>query len=114
MGLAETIQNAAQTAIKALGNLPVVVIYTSGTYTNGQLTGTVTLTVSAIRLDYDVSKIDGVNVLVHDRQYLIAGRAFGAVVPTKDDTITIGADVWTVKRVTTDPASAAWLLQVRK
>ncbi len=114
MGLLETVQKAAQTAVKALGNLPEVVTYTSWTYTNGQPTGTVTLTVSAIRLDYDVSKIDGVNVFAQDRQYMVAGLAFGAVIPSKDDTITSGTDIWTVKRVTTDPASAIYLLQVRK
>lgn len=114
MGLLDVVQRAAQTAIGVVGNIAESATYTSLTYTNGQASGSTTLTVHAVRIDFDVAKVDGVNVLAQDRQYLIAGLDLGTIVPSQGDTLTLGAEVWTVRRVQTDPAAAAYLMQVRR
>jgi CxxC motif-containing protein (DUF1111 family) len=114
MGLREAVQKAAYTAVQATGNVPDVVTYGSQTYTAGQMTGTTNVTVSAIRIEFDIAKVDGVNVKLQDRQYLIASLALGVIVPAENDTLTVGSEIWTVTRVTTDPAGAAYLLHVRR
>ncbi len=118
MGLRETFQRLAQTAMNAAGNVPESCTFRRIAYdANGQPTGgySASVSVKALRQSLSVEKVDGSNILADDRLYILTALDLGGVVPSEDDLLDFGSGVtWTVKRVETDPAGATHTLQVRR
>ncbi len=121
MGLRETSQAAANSAVVALGNVAVSTTYqafVSTTYNASAGTNVVTRTttgsVSVIFHAFRLEQIDGVKVKPEDKIALIAQKQIPGVTPGVNDRVTEGATVWEVQRANVDPAGAMWELQVRK
>jgi hypothetical protein len=120
MGLKETLQTVAQTAIKATGTIRKKVIYkekTSGpTYVPG--TGTVTEnetshTPYAI-LDQNISEdIPNLSIDSNEKLVYIAMKDLSPE-PRINDEITIDSIDWKVIDVKTDPAEALWVLKIKR
>ena len=120
MGLKETLQAVAQTAIKATGTLRESVTYKTKTDDPSYVlaTGVVSenetsYTVNAI-LDQNISG-DIPNVSIDSNEKL-AYIAAGDLTPTPklDDRITIDSVDWKVVDVKTDPAEAMWILKIQR
>lgn len=121
MGLRETIQAAANTAIVALGDVAVSTTYqkfVSTTYNASAGTNVVTRTttgnVSVIFDAFRLDQIDGQNVKPEDKLALVAQKQIPGITPSVNDRITEGSTIWEVQGVQVDPAGAMWRLQVRK
>lgn len=121
MGLRETIQAAANSAVVALGNVAVSTTYQTHVTTTYNVssgaqvtTRTTTGGVSVIFHAFRLEQIDGVKVKPEDKIALIAQKQIPGVTPGVNDRITEGATVWEVQRANVDPAGAMWELQVRK
>jgi hypothetical protein len=127
MGLKETLQIVAQTAIQATGTIRTSVIYkqktddpsydpTTGTATESEAS----YTVNAI-LNQDVSEngLGGSEDIANnpiDRNQWLAYIAVNDLTPTPqiDDTITIDSIDWMVMDVKTDPADALWIIKIQR
>lgn len=123
MGLRETIQKAAAAAIAATGNIAVSANYeVFATTVYSASAGTASTTVSTVEgvkvviEDWSVYLVDGQHIQPNDRKAIIAANAISGVTPSPQDRLTMAAstEVWQVVRAMTDPASAAWTLQVRR
>ena len=104
MGLAETVQKAAQSAFKAVGNIPEVCTYTSKgaqVYVNGQYTSTDTeyTGLKFLFTDYESREVDGTVILSTDMKMSIP-RLNLTPTPKKQDYLT-DADgvVWQVGQI---------------
>lgn len=119
MGLKETIQRAAQTAIEATGNIPVASTYISkGVPSYDAETGEVievvnTQTVNVIVETYKSKEVDGVNIKDKDRKLLIAKLDL-TVTPAEDDSVVMNGNKWNIITFEIDPAEALWVIQVRR
>lgn len=121
MSLRQTVQQAIESGINALDDLAERATYTGiapGTYnaTTGAPVNTSTpySGVPMVLTGYSKEEIDGENVLAQDMKAIIATRSLTPV-PTITDKITRGdGSVWSVISIKTDPAGAAWVLQVRR
>lgn len=125
MGLKAAFQSAAQTAVKAFGDLPEEVTYRSWGSTSYDLdTRAVTQTMTEKKIkgiweDFTTDEIDNVNVLAQDRLFIMAGKDFtdkfgSSAVPHPIDQIQRGSsERWEVVRIERDPADASYVLQVR-
>jgi hypothetical protein len=127
MGLKETLQIVAQTAIQATGTIRTSVIYKQKTDdpSYDPATGTATeseasYTVNAI-LNQDVSEngLGGSEDIANnpiDRNQWLAYIAVNDLSPTPqiDDTITIDSIDWMVMDVKTDPADALWIIKIQR
>lgn len=123
MGLADTIQKAAQTAFKAIGDIPLTCTYTSvGTPSYNPTTGAVT----SSDTDYTGLKIvfeDFNPREINDAAGIILATDKKATIPNADltptpklsDCITdADSKKWYIKDILIDPARALWLFQVRR
>lgn len=110
-------QNAAVTIFAIAGNVPDTVTFKKLEYDgNGQATGlySAVVTLTALRESLSIEKVDNSNILATDRLYLLPTLNLNGAVPAKDDLLEIDGDVWTIKRVEADPATATYSLHVRK
>lgn len=121
MSLRDAIQQAVQAGIVALDDLAGRAVYTSkGTPTYSATTGavggssTALANVPMVFASYSKLEIDGEAVMAEDQKAIIAVLDLAAT-PTKNDVITkADGTVWSVISIKTDPAGAAWVLQVRR
>ena len=121
MGLRETIQNAVQSGMNAMGNIQESVTYTAVSETAyNTTTGAMTVTkqtyaaVKAVFDQYSRKEMDGDAIRPEDQKVLIAKKNLTPI-PGLNDTITrADATVWSVISVQTDPVNAHWQLQVRR
>jgi hypothetical protein len=119
MGLRSTIQNAANSAFTALGDIPISVTYTqvsNGGYdtATGSITEiTSTETVTAIITSYAEERINAGLAQSTDRQALIPGKDLG-LIPKPQDRISFDSTDYEVYKVEKDPVSAIYKLQLRE
>lgn len=121
MGLRDVLQNVAQTAIAALGDIPVSTNYLAHVSTSYNASaGTPTTTYSSTQgvtivfENFRIEQVDGQNVKPEDKRALVAAKDITGVTPGVDDVIIEGSTTWRVQRVAVDPAGALYELQVRK
>jgi hypothetical protein len=123
MGLANTIQKAAKTAFKAIGDIPLVCTYTSkGARTYTAATGAITSTDTAYTLlkilfeDYTAKEImDSGGVILKTDQKASIPNLNLTPTPKRTDFITDSASKkWTIEDVMLDAARALWVFQVRR
>lgn len=121
MGLRETFQSAAKSAITAMGNVAVSTNYqalSSTTYNasagTNQAAFATTAGVSVVFDVFRIDQVDGVHIRPEDKQALIPAKSISTVTPDVQDRIVHGGDTWHVVNVSTDPAEALWVLQVRR
>ncbi len=119
------IQDAIQSGLAALRptelGIQTLATYTRiapGTYnvTTGVPANTVTpyANVPTVFTGYSKEEIDGESVLAQDLKAIIATLDL-IPTPTVNDRMTrADGSIWSVMAVTTDPAGAAWVLQVRR
>lgn len=119
MGLKETIQNAVSSAFVALDDLAAYVPYHSiGVINYDPNAGTnieeggYDYQVWAIKLEYEIDKIDGEVILPTDYKVMLKGEDI-PFTPKPEDTIEIENIVYRVINPIADPAKATWTLQVR-
>jgi len=121
MSLRTTVQRAVKTGLKAMDDIQETATYGGVTTTAyDPATGTITETsggggvVKMVFTSFSFMEIDGVAVLANDRKVIIASLDLD-VTPTLNDTITrADGSAWNVIGIKTDPAGAAWVLQIRK
>lgn len=121
MSLRDAIQQAVQTGMIALDDLVARATYTSvSTPSYNATTGAIAAASTALPgvpivfTSYDTREIDGETIRPEDQKAIIATLDLAAT-PTKNDTITkADGTVWSVVDIKTDPAGAAWVLQVRR
>jgi hypothetical protein len=119
MGLRETLLAATNTAFTIIGNVKVTVTYhhqTATTYntTTGAITRSEsTQSVDVVLLDYARRDIDGEHIRPTDRRALIEAATLTGE-PKLNDRLTISSETWEVIRVSTDPISAHYDLQLRR
>ncbi len=122
MGLRETMQAAAVAIVAAVGNIAAstnyhavasVATYNASSGAAGTTTYSTVHGVSVVFMEFEVEKVDGVQVLPEDKQALIAAGPLSAITPRPKDQILEVSTTWEVVRVGVDPAGAAYMLQVR-
>ena len=121
MSLRTTVQRAVKTGLKAMDDIQETATYSGVTTTAyDPATGTITETsggggvVKMVFMSFSFMEIDGVAVLANDRKVIIASLDLD-VTPTLNDTITrADGSAWNVIASKTDPAGAAWVLQIRR
>ena len=126
MGLANTIQSAAKTAFKAIGNVAITCTYTSkGTQTYNVTTGLYTSTdttyptagqpdLKFLFEDYSSAELADQNILSTDQKATIPQLNLTPT-PKKTDYLTDdNSVVWQIEGIGQDSARATWVLQVRK
>ncbi len=120
MGLRETFQKAARTAIQAFGDVGVSSNYQSySTATYNASAGTYTPTYSTVAgvtiifADFTIEEIDNVEIKANDKKALIAALDISTVTPAAEDLIIQGGKTWEVVSAKVDPADALWQIQVR-
>lgn len=121
MGLRETIQTAAQTAVAATGNIAVSTNYLSFVSTSIDVSAgtpaTTFTTVEGVMVIYDVfsiMQIDGQAIRPTDKKILVPNKNIPGISPSENDQVIDGSTIWEVVTVKTDPAEALWELQARK
>lgn len=130
MGLAELFQDLAVQMLVPGGifdNVPVDVVYYSGTPGNSATydptTQTVTVnetayTISGVKDKPEYKAIDNINVFPNDMWLYVAGKVFteaGLTTRNKpDDRIEFAnGESWNVVRILTDPVNAVYIIQMR-
>jgi hypothetical protein len=123
MSLASTIQKAAQTAFKAIGDIPMTCTYTSvGTSVYNPTTGASSSSDTAytglkiVFEDFNPREVNdaGGAILHTDKKASIPNENLTPT-PKITDFITDSDSVqWSIKDVLIDPARALWLFQVRR
>ncbi len=131
MGLKGALQKAAKAVVKGLGDVAETITYrsfssapfsaASGTATRTETTIT---GVKVILSDYSSREIDarakGVpgedasEIRETDRKALIPSLSLSVIPKTSDRVERAGGEIWEVIKVDTDPATAAWVLQLRR
>lgn len=121
MGLRDTIQKAARTAVAATGDIAVsanYLAYSSATYNAS--TGSVAATyatvagITVVFSGFRLSQIDGENIRPEDKKALIPALLVTGVTPKPDDQVVASGVAWTVINAGIDPADALHVLQVRR
>lgn len=120
MGLRSVIANAVSAAYTALGDIPRAVTYrrTSSVYNTSTGTNVVTNTdytiAKALLLSFENMEIDKNLILASDRKLLIKAADLPvSSVAIATDYILDGSTVYSILRVTKDPADATIKLQLR-
>lgn len=128
MALRDLIRREVQKALTyggPLDDLPTQVLYTPLAWLGAFNPATQEVgasqppkTVDVVFVQYESKDVDGVNVLPADEQVLMADLnrlAAGLPVPDSDDQLIESrtGSLWTVVAVTSDPAQACYVLQVR-
>lgn len=121
MGLRNTFQSLAQTIIKSFGDVPIECEYkelTANSYSASTGAHTVTYTtyssVPIIFNAFKLEEIDGVAVQPEDQTAYMAAKDADGVTPEPDDIIEKEGIEWKVVSARTDPASALWILHIRR
>ncbi len=125
MGLQETFRAAAQTAIKAVGDVAASAIYeaqsttsydaSAGTPTTTYAsTANVKVVITEFRFAGALGDGPDLDVRIDDRLALVAAKYISGVTPAPQDRVVITGTVWNVINVFTDPAEALWRLQIRR
>lgn len=125
MGLRETVQAAAATAVKAVGNIAVSSTYesfVSATYNTSSGVDAIayasTHDVMVIFSDFRIEQIDGQTIKAEDKIALIPQASISGIEPKENDRVVHGypasAIAWRVQKVNVDPAGALYQLHVRK
>jgi hypothetical protein len=70
--------------------------------------------VTAPFVDFEAKDIDGVEVIATDKKALIAASDISGVTPKKRDKLDLADATWFVQDVKTDPATALWMLHIRR
>lgn len=124
MGLADVVKKAAQTAIKATGNIAVSLVYRDVDPTYDPATGTASdagtnYSVDGIKTDFEESEFarpaqaaDDLGPRRGDFKILISSLDL-VITPKLADTITLNSIEHSVLNIATDPAEAAWIIHVR-
>ena len=119
MGLQSVFKAAAETIFTALDDIPQSVTYTSvGVRTYDPATGTLTgtdasYTVHMVMDSYERREIDNQAVLSTDMMAMIPVDSLTPE-PTTRDTIAYSGATWQIVGITTDPAEALWVFQIRR
>jgi len=123
MGLADVVQKAAQTAFKAIGNIPLTCTYVSkGTPVYNATTGAYTSTdtsYASLKIlfeDYNAREIQdaGGVILSTDQKASIPNLSLTPT-PKITDTITdSNSQKWAIMDILIDPARALWVFQTRR
>jgi len=121
MSLRQQVQQAVQAGMRAMDDLPESADYKSVTTPSyDPTTGTITtpntqhVGIPVIFTNFSRREIDGEAIRAEDQKAIIATRDLPAT-PTINDTITRADGIaWSVIGIRTDPAGAAWVLQIRK
>ena len=123
MGLADTIQKAAQTAFTAIGNIALVCTYTSkGTPVYDPATGAYSSTdtdytgVKVLFENYTTKEITdaGGVILSTDQKASIPNLNLTPTPKIKDIITDTSSQKWTVENIMLDAARALWILQTRR
>lgn len=122
MGLRDTVQNAAKTAISAVGDIAKSVTYVSMSKQSAYdpssgdvwLEGTSYSDVSVIFAEFSAKEIDGEKIRATDEKALIAAKGFTPTPKIGDRIHKSSTDHWQVMDKDVDPAGALWVLQMRK
>lgn len=123
MGLADVVQKAAQTAFKAIGNIPLTCTYTSkGTSVYDPATGGYTSTdtdytgLNILFEDYTAKEIEdaGGVILSTDQKASIPNLSLTPTPKITDYITDSDSQKWTVENIRIDPARALWIFQVRR
>lgn len=130
MGLSAILQKAAQTTIRALGDVAqTITFYSLTAVTENNTTGvparTETSTTSRAILDAftveerqaaaaGVPGRDPIEIRSTDQKAIIAALDIPSVTPKASDRVVIDSVSWEVFLVQTDPAGAAWVLGLRR
>lgn len=121
MGLRETLQAAAVTAVTAAGNIAVSTNYesiVSATYNASAGTNAASIsTVGGVSVIFDVFTLraaDGTLITTEDKKALIPALSLPSITPDAKDRIIESGTVWRVVESKIDPAGALWELRVRK
>lgn len=118
MGLREIIGKAAIIAFGAAGDLKITVTYTSkGAPSYNAATGIpsssdINYTIEAVRQRYAANEIDGDVVAAGDVKLMILASSLAAT-PKPNDTVTIGAEIYSVVSILSDVSNSLHLLQLR-
>lgn len=122
MGLKETIQNAAKTAVKAVGNVAASTTYVTLVTTvynasagAASTTYASTAGVQLLFTGFSFREMDGVIVKPEDKMAMIPVKYVSGVVCRPHDRIYEQTSiVWEVVRANLDIAGAMWTLHVRR
>jgi len=123
MGLASTMQKAAQTAFKAIGDIPVTCIFTSkGTPVYNPTTGAYTSTdvpypgLSILFEDFSAKDISdaGGTILSSDMKSSIPNLSLAPTQKITDIITDSNSQKWTIENVMIDAAKALYIFQVRR
>ena len=123
MGLANVIQKVAQTAFKAIGDIPLICVYTSkGTSVYDPATGLYTSDdtdytgLSILFEDYTAKEITdaGGAILSTDQKASIPNLNLTPTPKITDYIADSDSQKWTVEGLEKDPARALWIFQVRR
>lgn len=120
MTLVTDIQRAVKAGVGALTGIAESVTYRSAadpTYntTTGALTTTMTdVTVSVVFAGYRRDEIDGEVIRPEDQKCLIPTKDFSPTPGVNDQITRASGEVWSVQGIGKDPASALWVLNVRR
>ncbi len=123
MGLANTIQKAAQTAFKAIGDIPLTCTYTSkGTAEYNVQTGgydsddTDYTGLSILFEDYNAKEVEdsGGVILKTDQKASIPNLDLTPTPMLKDTIIDPNSLKWDIEGIMLDPARVLWVFQVRR
>lgn len=123
MGLADTIQKAAQTAFKAIQDIPLTCTYTSkgtpvynpatGAYTSSDTSYTGLKILFEEFSDRELADAGG-TILVPDRKASIPNLSLEPTPKIKDIITDSNSQQWAVEKVTLDPSRALYVFQVRR
>lgn len=123
MSLATTIQKAAQTAFKAIGDIPLTCTYTSkGSPVYNTTTGVTTSTdvdyagLNFVFEDFKPRQItdSGGVILSTDKKVSIPNLTLVPTPSIADFITDSDGIIWYIKDILIDPARALWLFQVRR
>lgn len=120
MGLLETVQNAADTAIKGAGNIGRVATYVSVSNPTPFDPGVVAVAPTetnfalsnVIKVDFTEKEIDNEVIFREDFKLIVSNVALGAD-PSKSDYFILSGARFRVVGWITDPADAAFIFHVR-
>ncbi len=123
MGLSSTVQKAAQTAFKAIGDIPLTCTYTSlgtqtydATYGDFYSQNTDYSNLKIVFEDFNPMKVadSGGAILATDKKLSIPQLSLTPTPKLSDYITDSDGFVWRIKDILTDPARALWLFQARR
>lgn len=118
MGLRETIQSVAQTAIKTCGNVAVDVTFqANSTHEYNTTTGEVEstgedLTIKCVR--YSKKEMKEGAVEVSEKLFIAKQDLADDIIINQDDKITISNEIWIIKDIENDPADAGIVFTIER